>query len=112
MNIKQMQLSGIKKVRVALGDPSEPRNMRIIAVLSWRSLICIAIFLALASLFYGFLKFQTTLQTLEEANAQVSAAKTKFNRAEFDAIVAAWSARQLRYHVAEAAAPPIADPSK
>ena len=109
--MKVIRFSGIKKIRVALGDPSEPRNMRAIATISWRFFIVVAILSTFLSLSYGFLKFRETLHTLEQANAPVAASKSKFNQAEFNAMVAAWSARGLRYQVTEAAPPVVPDPS-
>ena len=103
----------MKKITVALSDPSEPRNMRFIAIMTWRSLIVLAILLILALLAYGFQKFQATLNTLESANASSAVAtKSKFSRTDFDATVKAYTARQLRYQVTEAAPPVVADPSK
>ena len=85
--------------------------MRAIATTAWRFFIAIAIIATLMSLTHGFLKFKATLQTLEKANAPISASKSKFNQAEFSAMVAAWSARGLRYQVTEAAPPTVLDPS-
>ena len=110
--MRTIRFSGIKKIKVALNDPSEPRNMRAIATTTWRFIVVIAILSTFVSLGYGFLKFQATQQTLEEANAPVSAVKAKFSRADFDALVAAWGARAVRYQVTEAAPPVVADPSK
>lgn len=110
--MKIVPLSGFKKISIALKDPSEPRNMRLIAVATWRSLITVAFFLALASLYFGFFKFQTTLQTLQDAYAPAAASKAKFNRTTFDAMVSTFNDRQVYYRVVEAAPPTIADPSK
>ena len=109
--MKTVRFGVIKNMRVALNDPSEPRNMRAIATTSWRFFIVVAILSTFLSLSYGFMKFKATLQTLEGANAPAAASKSKFNQADFNAMVAAWSARTLRYQVTEAAPPSISDPS-
>ena len=109
--MKTIEFGAIKKVKVALTDPSEPRNMRTIAVLSWRVLIIAAALSVLVSIGLSFLKFEATLQTLEGGNEPTPGAATKFNRADFDATVKAFGDRQVRYQVTEAAPPSIADPS-
>ena len=86
--------------------------MRAIAIASWRFLVVLAVLLVGASLFYGFTKFQSTIKTLEDARAAPPAAQAKFNRAEFDTMVAAFNDRQLEYQVIVAAPQAIADPSK
>jgi len=105
-------LGSIKRIIIALKDPSEPRNMRAIAVASWRFLVVLAVLFVGASLFYGFAKFQSTLKALEDARATPPATQVKFNRGAFDAIVAAFNDRQLEYQVIVATPQAIADPSK
>ena len=109
--MRKIEIGAYKKIKLAIGDPSEPRNMRSIALLSWRFLILTVIVLTLLSLVFGFYKFQATLQTLDTTSAPAAGSKAKFNRAEFDSAVSAYAARQLRYQVTEAAPPPVADPS-
>ena len=102
----------VKKIKETVQDPAEPRNMRAIAIVFWRSLILAACLVSLGSILYGVWLFQTSLAELDAAESPPSVPKAAFDKTVFKAIVSSFSDRQLQYQIIEAAPPAVDDPVK
>jgi len=97
----------IPKLREALADPSEPENVRIIAMAYWRALILVSLVLLVCSLTYSYGQFQGGLQVFDVSTASATGSGP-FSRPELDQAVAAFDSRALHY--AALKAQPLSDP--
>ena len=107
-----MSTFSIEKLRDALSDPTEPENVRTIAVVYWRSLILLSFVLLATGMFYGYQQFNGVLETFTAIRPVDSRPVASFSRNDLDKTVAAVDARVLRYASLQAAPLTDADPSQ
>ncbi|HEY4520860.1 MAG TPA: hypothetical protein VJL57_00470 [Candidatus Paceibacterota bacterium] len=85
------------RLRESLRARHEPGAMRVLSIVYWRTLLCVAALIFLAALLWGWWEFKATMATLDARNDQQQNQAPILTRKDVDDAVAAFDARQNTY---------------
>ena len=95
-----------------LRNHMDPEQWRLVIGTYWRLVILAFSLFVIAAFFYGFWQYEDISNTFESAAEPAQATRPVFNRADFDATVAGFIARQNRYSEVQTQPLTVPDPFK
>ncbi len=108
----KLNITAWQRLRDAARAPHEPENMRIIADVSWATLVVCAVAIAIVFVLYGISRFRLSSQVIGAASAPGAPMHAPLDRAKLEGIVEGFNARAEHYNQLEAESLVVPDPSQ